>query len=151
MFHLIRRFFGHLTAKPLNEAEFQAVAGALPDGLLQLFDTMSVADKRHSLDVWDRTGRDPALAEAALLHDVGKTGGIKGAVPRSVATVLGAMRVPMHGRWAIYRDHGPIGADLLTVHGATELAIGFARHHPDHPPAGYDAAAWNRLLAADDI
>ena len=151
MLHLIKRFFGHLTARPLTPAEHARIAGVLPPELLAIFDAMHHPDQRHSYTVWVRADARPDLAQAALLHDVGKIDGPKGAVTRSIATVLIHLRLPLPGGWTIYRDHGPIGSEVLSRHGADPLAIVFAELHPSPAPQGVEEADWNLLLQADDI
>ncbi|KAA3637074.1 MAG: hypothetical protein DWP92_08555 [Armatimonadetes bacterium] len=151
MVHLIKRFAGHLTATPLTASEATEVSGLLAEPLADLFFAMAEADQRHAFDVYVRTGRDPLLAETALMHDVGKVAAPMGPVSRSFATVATACRIPVGGSWAIYRDHGPIGAEMLATAGATEFTVAFTQTHPGPAPHGFDADAWERLAAADQI
>lgn len=151
MLHLVKRFFGHLTARPLTEVERSEVEAALPDELLALFDTMCLADQRHGLVVWDRVGRREDLAQAALLHDIGKSMGPRGAVARSLATVAAQVGVPLSGGWATYRDHGAIGAARLRQAGAEAIAIAFAEFHPGPPPPGVNDHTWQALVDADNV
>ncbi len=123
----------------------------LPEPLADLFFTMTVADQRHAFDVYLRTGGDPRLAEAALMHDIGKVAAPIGPLTRSFATVLAACHVPLTGSWAIYRDHGPIGAEMLAAVGASDFTVTFTRTHPDPPPAGINTDSWERLAQADRL
>jgi hypothetical protein len=70
-----RQFFGALAAR-VSPEERAAAAGALTPSELRLFDSMTVRDQRHGLDVYGALRRqgqdDPFLLAAALLHDVGK-------------------------------------------------------------------------------
>lgn len=117
--------------------------------LTRVFFSQRSEDQRHAFDVWRRVDGDPVLAEAALLHDVGKVASDLGAIARSSATVLGMFRVPTTGRWKSYLDHGRLGAEVLTVLGASHFAIQFTMHHPSGPPRGVDSLLWKRLEEAD--
>ncbi len=151
MIHLIKRFIGHLTATPLTPTEAEQVSALLSPSLADLFFTMTVADQRHAFDVHMRAGSDPRLAETALMHDIGKVAAPIGPVSRSCVTVLVACHIPVAGTWAIYRDHGPIGAEMLAVAGASDFTVLFTRTYPDPAPQGIDAESWERLAAADRI
>lgn len=153
--HLVRRFLGHVTARPLSPAEQLQVRSDLADDrLAHLFFLQDPADQRHAVDVaaafastrpGDRQG-----VQAALLHDVGKCHARLGAVARSMATVFGAVGLPMPARWRSYLAHGSLGADDLAAAGAGALAVAFARYHPGDAPAGIPPDVWADLLAADD-
>ena len=149
--HLIKRFVGHLAATPLTPVEAEQVSLTLSESLADLFFTMTVADQRHAFDVYVRTGSDPQLAETALMHDIGKVAAPIGPISRSLVTVLSACHVPVEGSWAIYRDHGPIGAEMLAATGASEFTVTFTRTHPGPAPEGLDAELWMRLASADRI
>jgi len=151
----MRRFFGHLSARPLSPAEQDVVSAVLSDELSALFFRQSPADQRHAFVVATRV-RDLRSADvdafvAALVHDVGKAETAIGAVARSLATVLDTMRIPMPERWRRYRAHGSIGADALEAAGSPALAVAFARYHPGPVPPGIDNDAWSDLAAADDV
>lgn len=151
--HLVRRFFGHLRARPLSPREQDIVRDALPGELSALFYRQASADQRHALvvamRVRDRRPGDADAFVAALVHDVGKAEVAIGAVSRSLATVFEALRLPMPHRWRTYRAHGTNGAAALEAAGAPLLAVAFARHHPGPPPAAIDGEAWSDLAAAD--
>jgi predicted HD phosphohydrolase len=149
--HLLRRFVGHLRAKPLTEVEAGEVRERLGERLAELFFTMVPGDQRHAFDVYRRSGADEVVGVAALMHDVGKTVAPSGAIARSLATVASALGLPLRGSWATYRDHAAIGATMLEEAGADTFAIAFTRGHPGIPPAGIDAEAWERLASADDV
>jgi response regulator RpfG family c-di-GMP phosphodiesterase len=135
----------------LSGSERDLILTILPPDLCALFLTMAVPDQRHALDVYLRTGSRPELAQAALLHDIGKVSGPEGAVPRACATVLAVVGLPLKGRWKTYVGHGPIGATILAEHNADDLAVAFARHHPEGPPDGADRERWSVLLRADHV
>lgn len=151
MLHLIKRFFGSLFARPLTGAESSLVQSLLSADLAELFFAMSRADQRHSLTVFVTAGAEPALAEAALLHDVGKTESQLGPISRSLATIADGIGLRLSGRWRDYRDHGAIGAEMLRNAGAGRLAVAFAEHHPGEAPDDIDPAVWQRLATADQV
>ena len=111
---------------------------------------MNDADQRHAVEVAERTGTE-LLAEAALLHDVGKAAAGIGAIERSLATVIGALSIPVSGSWKTYLEHGEVGAAMLEKVGAEPLTIAFARFHPGPAPPGISEDDWLTLEAADDL
>lgn len=152
-FHLARRFFEVLIARPLDPTEESAVASWIDSGLWDLFASQQVADQRHGFEtgrrVLDSGITDPDMVTAGALHDVGKRHSRLGAVGRTVATVLMATRIPLPRRMAAYRDHGTLGADDLEKAGAPTIAVLFARHHQGKRPASIPEATWEILHAAD--
>jgi hypothetical protein len=89
--------------------------------------------------------------EAALLHDIGKTGSDLGAFGRSFATIAGALGLASKRSWITYLHHGAIGADMLERAGASNLAVKFARSHPGPVPQGIAPEDWQALAEADDV
>ena len=151
--HLGRRFFSSLSSPPLTEAEVSRLARWLDPPELELFLDQPRLDQRHGHDaarfVADRHG-DRDLIRAAALHDVGKRRarlGIPGRVLASVGLKIG---LPLGGRYATYRDHGPIGASELEEIGAPEIAVAYARHHHGSRPPDVDRPSWALLVAADE-
>lgn len=150
MLHLARRFFGYLRSTPPTPGELDTVRTQLSAELYPLFVAMNAQDQRHAMEVAQRAG-DPAIVEAALLHDVGKSAAPIGAFARSLATVASALRIPVTGSWRLYREHGEIGAAMLESAGANPLTVAFARFHPGPPPTGISTDRWHALEDADDI
>lgn len=152
--HLLKRFFAVLTARPLDDAERHEIEPYLTDADRALFWSQDVADQRHALEtartVRERLGPETTAIRAALFHDVGKVHSRLGPLRRSLATVMGALRLPLPERFRIYLDHGPHGAEDLERADAEPLVIAFARRHPGPPPDDIDAAVWGVLLDADD-
>lgn len=115
-----RQFLGSLRAR-VSAEERAAVAGVLTPSEQRLFESMTVRDQRHGLDVYDRLRcqgeDDPFLLRAALLHDVGK--GRLSVWHRAVYVVLSA------------------GAPSLLRRLAAEEVVGWRRalwrclHHPE--------------------
>jgi hypothetical protein len=146
--HLISRFFGHLSSRPLSPHEQTWVASRLGPDLTALFFRQPYQDQRHALTVASRV--DDHLCEAALLHDVGKSMSRLGAIPRSLATVADLLRLPMPARWRSYLRHGEIGSEMLQIAGAEPLTVAFARYHPGPVPAGVAPDSWWALARADE-
>ncbi|HSJ71247.1 MAG TPA: hypothetical protein VLA29_06340 [Acidimicrobiia bacterium] len=149
--HLVRRFFGHLRARPLTPSEQVLVATMLSPDLHRLFTGQPHQDQRHAFDVASRsTHRSADVLEAALTHDVGKSVAHLGPFGRAAATLWSFTPFRVRGRWQTYLDHGAIGAEMLTGAGATEFTVAFARDHPGPVPPGIDPLAWEALASADD-
>jgi hypothetical protein len=151
-FHLVRRFFEVLRARPLDDTELSAVRSWVGDDLMAIFITQQTADQRHGYQiahgVYELTA-STELAAAAALHDVGKRHSDFGAVGRTLATVLMALRLPLGGRLRAYRDHGELGAADLEAVGAPLLVVEFARHHQHRRPPSIDVDDWSVLNGAD--
>jgi hypothetical protein len=67
---------------------------------------------------------------AAALHDVGKIQAGLGTGARVGATLAGGIlpRI-LWGRWADYRDHPRLGAQMLSEAGSNELTVVWAAEH----------------------
>lgn len=143
-----------MRARPLTPAEQSEVAELLRPAETDLFWAQQVADQRHALETARklRTQRpdDIELVRAGLLHDVGKGDTQLGPIGRTLATIGGAVGLPLPKRLSDYRNHGPIGAAALRSSGAEPLVVAFAAHHPNPAPPGVDGGRWELLLAADD-
>jgi len=148
--HLLRRFFGFLTAKPLSPSDQRHVADLLHPRLSRVFFAQRPEDQRHAFEVQARVQSSQECTQAALLHDIGKTESGLGAVARSLATVCRGIGIPTSGRWSSYLDHGALGADMLADLEADDLAVAFTRFHPGPPPSNVERADWRRLEDADD-
>jgi len=158
--HRVGQFWRHASAQvsPAESANAERILG--PD-LAALFFRLPVNDQRHGLDVLDTVTHleaEPSLLlqQAALLHDVGKSGAEFSVIDRSLAVffealsprLLGALlraRPAFARRYAGYVDHARIGADRLQVAGAAELAGIVAEHHATHP----SSEVTRRLQRAD--
>ncbi len=147
--------------RPLSMEEKATVAAQVPNTALPLFQSMSLADQRHSLRVYQglraRGCMEHDMLAAALLHDVGKAGG---RVPfwTRPAIVLGKRIAPQFlGRIAMRPDitqnghrtgmkwrhslanawyHADVGADMAAAAGLSERAVLYIRtHHQADGPA----------------
>lgn len=149
---------------PLSIEERAEVAPWLPTAGMELFSTMSPADQRHALRVWQglqfRGCTDKDLLAAALLHDVGKA---QGRVPfwtRPVIVLAKLCAPRLLARLAVYphKDnlhnqsrvdfigwrrslgyawwHAEVGAKLAADAGLSERAVLYIRtHHLPNGPA----------------
>jgi len=140
------------------------VASVLPPKGLALFGRMSTGDQRHALCVLDalRAGETcrRELAEAALLHDVGKADSGLTMAHRSVAVILGALcpralerlacPEPRSWRYAFYvhLHHGEIGAEQCAAIGCDPLTVYLVRHHDGRARAAAAPADWQVALEA---
>jgi putative nucleotidyltransferase with HDIG domain len=121
----------------------------------QLWVQMSGPDRRHAVGVAKRVaaelGSDAsrAVMAAALLHDVGKIDSGLGTWARVLATVVD--RREGDGRFARYRRHDAIGAQLLRDAGSDTVTWTWAAEH-HMPPQRWtiDPGLAAALKAADD-
>lgn len=152
--HLARRFFSYLAScgpGPVAQAEIAVLLGAEER---DVFFSQSFADQQHAHHTMIRaqgSTAEPTVLRAALLHDVGKAGNRLGAIGRSLSTLLDAAGLPLWPAARRYRNHGPIGGELLGELGAEPLVVDFATRHPDPDPGPHDPSAWRILLAADHV
>lgn len=106
--HLARRFFGTLVGR--IDPDHQTIVEEYLNRLERsLFETMSAADQRHSLDLCERLRQDgqvnPDLLRAALLHDVGK-GTRRFSVGFRVMYTLALIIFPRLAAWLSSTDDG---------------------------------------------
>lgn len=148
--HLIRRLLEFLFARPLTPKEQQQVRNLLEPELAGVFFAQRPEDQRHAFGVLERVGESRELAEAALLHDVGKIHSDLGALSRSMATLWGGLGLSASGSWSSYLNHGPLGGEMLRELHATDLAVAFSEFHPGYAPPGIDSSQWQLLEDADN-
>lgn len=143
----------------------------LTPALLDAFRRMKRVEQLHSLNVLRallaQAPVEPPLAQAALLHDVGKSCHPLALWQKVAAVLLRRFWPGQTARWSqgdvrnfwtrpfvVYAHHPAWSADLIGAAGGDEAAVWLARHHQD------DAAAWAghplhgallRLQAADDV
>jgi hypothetical protein len=137
--HKIRQFRDHIRAS-VDPGDRAALEAWLTPGQLALFDSMTVGDRRHGLDVVDALRRagvaDREVLLAGLLHDAGK--GRTGLWPR-VAYSLGQA----YGSWVwhaaaalpgwrssleVLRTHPERSARLASEAGCGPRTIELIRH-----------------------
>jgi hypothetical protein len=140
--HLARRFASSLSRREPDVADIEWVDSQLLEGERELWNRMSVADRRHAITVARRFAASGQWSRdeiaGALLHDVGKIDSGLGTFGRVVATVVG----PRTDRFRRYHDHEQIGADMLSGAGSSDITIDLVRGR---------GRAVDALLAADDI
>ena len=142
--HLVRRFLGSLSPRPVADEDVAWVEATLQPEELALWRRQHRADRAHVVRVARRVERAlgdeatrPVLA-AALLHDVGKVESHLSTYGRVIATIS----VALAGRetaaaWSqtrgftrrvgLYVRHEELGADLLQVAGSDPLTISLVR------------------------
>ena len=139
--HLVRRFLGSLSPRPLAAGDDAWATGKLGPGERRLWQRMPRADRKHSVGVArlvaEQVGEDDrAILAAALLHDVGKVDADLGTFGRVAATLVGRSRGARwrdadgrRGRIGRYLHHDAIGASMLEDAGADPLTVAWAREH----------------------
>ena len=150
--HLAGRFFSAVGAASLDDQERQVLADWLEPDELRLFLDQSAIDQRHGLEsatfVAARSD-DRDLIRAAALHDIGKRHARLGVIGRVIASIAIKLHLPVRGRFATYRDHGPIGSVELERAGSPPIAIHYARHHHESRSPDVTQSVWDLLSAAD--
>jgi hypothetical protein len=142
--HLVRRFLGSLSPRPVADADVAWVEATLLPEELALWRRQHRADRAHVVRVARRVERalgDEAtrpVVAAALLHDVGKVEADLSTYGRVIATIS----VALAGRetaaaWSqtrgftrrvgLYVRHEELGADLLEVAGSDPLTVALVR------------------------
>lgn len=153
----VRQLAAHVRAR-VAEAEHIELAGWVSAAGLRIFDGMTVADRRHGLDVVAALQRDGIddidVLVAGLLHDAGK--GATGAFPRivhSLGQASGPWLVALVGRLpgmaaplARLAEHPERSAQLAAEAGCSERTIELIRWQeaPRDPEFG------ERLRLADE-
>ncbi|HEY4331560.1 MAG TPA: HDIG domain-containing protein [Ilumatobacteraceae bacterium] len=144
--HLVRRFVGALSRKAPPTGDDAWARSLLEPAEVALWERMSNADRRHSIEVARRflasvDGEDRDATVAALLHDVGKIESGLGTFGRVAATVVG----PRTSRFRRYHDHERIGAEMVRSCGGSPRTAALI------DGTSPDAVSLAALRAADDI
>jgi len=161
----VRQFWGALgsASRPVDEALLGAY---LNTAQIALFRRMSAAEQIHALavlrtlEVEQGTGVETVLAQAALLHDVGKVGGRIRLWHRAAKVVLQALHPALLDRLAVDEPrswrypffvllhHAERGADLSAGAGTDAVAVALIRaHHMVPAQSGLDAPGQALLMA----
>ena len=114
VFHLAKRFVGALDQRKISQHEIKSVRDALSSREFELWSTMPLIDKKHSVVVMRRfvdrlPNAEVAAVRASLLHDVGKTASNLGVMQRVIATLVGRISKS----FSDYQEHEQIGAQML--------------------------------------
>ena len=136
-----RQLFAALHPR-VEAAERVEATAILGDRLLALFDSMSLRDQRHCLDVYHtlcvRGCHDRAVLKAALLHDAGKgrLAGVQvrlwhrvGYVALAAAAPSPLERLAQRGGLGVLRHHPERGALLAAAWGAPDAVVDLIRRH----------------------
>jgi response regulator RpfG family c-di-GMP phosphodiesterase len=141
--HLVRRFVTSLSRQPPSASETAWALGQLLKSEAELWQQMTVQDRRHSILVARRflecapDASRPEVA-AALLHDIGKLASGLGTLSRVAATIVG----PRTNRFEKYHDHERLGAEMLAAVGSATVTVELVCGRGDRAQA---------LRHADDI
>ena len=164
-----QQFFRRLAvgARTLNDGPAESL---LPESAYALFASMPLGDQQHGLCVLARLSQAgdvaPELAQAALLHDVGKAGAGLSLAYRVAIVVMEALcpshlvrlsaprphglRCPFH----VHLHHAEIGAALCEQAGCSALTVRLVQLHKDHTSTDLDDRMGGLLAAlrvADDL
>lgn len=119
--HLIKRFASALDRRELSQLQVESVRAILLPREFELWSTLPLIDKKHSVAVMQRflkilPNAESAAVRASLLHDIGKAKSNLGVFSRVLATVVG----PTGKRFSRYHDHEAIGGQMLRDIGSQE-------------------------------
>ncbi len=159
----VRQFFAAVRARQLDETELGLVRRYLPEGGVELFQSMRVSDQRHSLIILNgllAQGHDDLpLLQAALLHDLAKAR--VGLVPRTIVILLNAVSRqllprlaspdPRSWRYPFYLSlhHPELGAQAAARVGLDPRAVLLIARHQSPPPTdapGDELTQWQCAL-----
>ena len=122
--HLVRRFVTSLSRSVPPAADTTWAVDQLLPAEAELWQRMTVQDRRHSILVARRFVQlvpvaDRAEVAGALLHDVGKLASGLGTFSRVLATIIG----PRTDGFRQYHDHERLGAEMLTAAGSSAVTL----------------------------
>ena len=160
--HRVRQFFKAFR-RPDAVALRAAAAEHLSARQLALFEGLPLYDQQHALEVLERLQQhghfEAELAQAALLHDVGKAF-VRTRLWHRVAYVLARWAAPQalerrgSGLLTAYARHAEIGAELAQEAGTAPAAVALIREHhrqvKDAPPTPFEAML-AALQRADEL
>ncbi len=131
---------------------------------VELFQQMPRCDQRHGLDVFHALRRkqhhDHDLLAAALLHDVGKSGGRLRLWHRVLIVLIKALRPQLLDRLAlddphswrypffVHQHHPELGAELAQAVGCSPTTVELIRRHQQPPASNPLGTHQDELLAA---
>ena len=125
---ILRSASSAITKREVSDADRDWINSTLSIKEMELWSGQMIVDQAHSLHIArrfvvlmpDATREEIA---AALLHDVGKSIARLGVVARVVATILPARIGRLNRRFAAYRGHEKIGAEMLRAIGSSEVTV----------------------------
>lgn len=159
----LRQFWRRLWARDATIAK-ETARKVLSPAAYALFCALDVGDQLHAWDVWrllQRRGRpSPDLAQAALLHDVGKAGAGLTLAHRTVVVLLRRMypaalerlarAEPGSWRYPFYVQlrHAELGAEACARAGCSPVTVALVHHHEDHTGDALNGIPWRDDLLA---
>lgn len=159
----VGQFFRALVAW-VPKQEFSLLSEYLTPPQAELFQRMPRSDQRHGLDVFHalqgREHYDPDLLAAALLHDVGKSGGRLRLWHRVLIVLISALRPALLDRLAsdetrswrypffVHQQHPELGAQLAQAVGCSPTTVELIRCHQQPPSSNPLETRQDGLLAA---
>ena len=125
----VKRTVRYLFYRQLNINEQIEITNYLEDNsLLSLFWKMSMADRQHSYEVFNRTkknSREKDLLLLSLLHDIGKSK-IHASLIFRVFSDIGIIN---NKKSEIYLNHETIGIELLEENNLNENVINYYKNN----------------------
>ncbi len=159
----LRQFWRRLWARDAAGAR-EVAWQVLSPAAYALFCALDPGDQLHAWDVWRLLQREgqpsPALAQAALLHDVGKAGAGLTLAHRAVIVLLRKVHPaalqwlarPQPGTWRypfyVQLHHAELGAAACAQAGCSPATVALVRHHEDHAPDVLSGTPWREDLLA---
>ncbi len=143
-YHLVKRFFGALSNKPISSDDQLWVQSHLHRNEYELWSQLVNHDQRHAVGVARRVATQieqlnidsDGWIEVALMHDIGKLPSRIGVGGRVCATLLRALTRPFGTspdsfgpRVSSYLRHGSTGATLIAAANGSPAAIEWSRSH----------------------